>query len=237
MREKITKTKIEILYSVVAVAVPFILVSLLVIFSHYPLWVKISIILIISISISSLLVYFAKNILSKLVPSDLQDEKGFFYEPRWKSWEFDNFVGEELLELYQDNLSIFKDYNKTEKNLHKMTDYSFLVLPIAKVYEGVLKRVLVKSNILQEEDLVENPTINIGGYFNPVGNQKIFDRLKDKARDKTVPHVIYSTYQECRNHIFHYDPYRDNRLKRIEDAEFYSRRILHAIDKVYESFK
>ncbi len=30
---------------------------------------------------------------------------------------------------------------------------------------------------------------------------------------------------------------RDNRIESMEDAEFYHRRILHAIDKAYETFR
>ena len=234
----ISKTTIEVVYSILSVLLPslFFLISYFLLNINF--WIKLPSIIILDLITTSLLFYFAQEILEYIVPKKYQDEKGFFYNPRWKSWEFDNFIGEELLDLYEDSVKIFEDYNKEiEKSLHNMSDYSFLVLPMAKVYEGILKRVLVKTKILKEEDLLSNPTINVGGYFNPIGNHKIFDRLKDKARDKTVPHIIYSTYQECRNNILHYDSYKDNRIKNIKDAEFYARRIMHAIDKVYESFK
>lgn len=236
-KKRISKITIEAIYSIIAILLPILLFLPLYFLLNINFWIKLSGIIILDLIAIVLLFCFAQRILKYIIPKQYQDEQGFFYTPRWKSWEFDNFIGEELIDLYEDSINIFKDYKKTEKGLYDMSDYSFLVLPIAKVYEGVLKRVLVKTKLLKEEDLLNNPIISVGGYFNPVGNNKIFDRLKDKARDKTVPHIIYSTYQECRNNILHYDSYKDNRIKKIEDAEFYVKRIIHAIDKVYESFK
>jgi hypothetical protein len=152
----------------------------------------------------------------------------------WKSEEFDKFLGRELLELYQDSCDLFEYINKSEFPI--MSDYSFMLLPIAKVYEGALKKVLIAIGLTKLADWEFNPNLSVSKYFNPVGDNKIFEALEDKARDKTVPHIIYSTYQECRNKIFHYDLYRDDRIKTIEDAEFYKKRIEYAIEKAYETF-
>lgn len=162
------------------------------------------------------------------------------YIIKWKSKEFDEFVGRELLELYTDSQNLRENYrseNGSQNILYPLSDYAPLVLPIAKVYEGILKKILVEAKIVSENELLQNPSLNVGKYFNPAGNNKIFNFIKDKSRDKVVPHVIYSTYQECRNQILHYDQYRDNRIVSMEDAEFYVKRILHAIDKAYDTFK
>ena len=151
---------------------------------------------------------------------------------KWKSENFDTFIGKELLELYQDGCDLFTDSWKFKT----MSDYSFMLLPIAKVYEGVLKEVLVRIGLTKSADWESNPGLSVSKYFNPVGNEKIFETLQDKARDKTVPHVIYSTYQDCRNKIFHQDSFRDNRIKTVEEADFYRKRIEDAIEKAYETF-
>ena len=150
----------------------------------------------------------------------------------WKSEEFDNFLGRELLELYQDSCDLFENVH----NFDNMSDYSFVLLPIAKVYEGVLKKVLIVIGLTKLADWESNPNLSVSKYFNPVGDSRIFEALEDKARDKSVPHIIYSTYQECRNKIFHYDLHRDDRIKTIKDAEFYKKRIEYAIEKAYETF-
>jgi len=157
-----------------------------------------------------------------------------FYLPIWQSKELDEFVGTDLLELYLDANRLFSTIRESETIF---SDYSFIVFPLAKVYEGVLKKILVQVNLIKEGELLENPDISINAYFNPIGNEKIKNVLRDKTRDKAIPFVIYSTYQECRNQILHYDPYRDNRLKTIEDAEYYQRRIIDAIIKAFNTFK
>lgn len=174
-----------------------------------------------------------KKIFQFLYNSDLD-----LYEVQWISRDFEKFLGadfEILNEIYNDYYSLRN--RLSSEYAPDLSDYSCMVLPLAKAYEGVLKKILVRAGFISEADLQENPDISIGKYFNPVGNNAIFRALKDQARDKAIPHVIYSTYQECRNLIFHYDPYRDNRLKTIEDAEFYERRISDAIKKAFETFQ
>ena len=215
---------------------PFILLSRIVNFST---WIEI-LVIVIAGSILFLILATERDSLFDCVLSHEQKERMGFFIVRWKSEEFDKFVGEELLDLHEDNRALLQSYNPSNDksvDIVDYSDYSFLVLPIAKVYEGILKKILVDGGLLKEDDLFKNPSINVGGYYNPVGNNKIFKLLKDKARDKAVPHVIYSTYQECRNQILHYDQYRDNRIKSYEDAEFYCRRIIYAIEKAYETFK
>lgn len=177
-----------------------------------------------------------------VLSEEKKNELGFF-KVKWRSKDFDKFVGSELIELYQDSNYLFEFFslkhspqNNIVKEPSVFTDHSFMLIPIAKVYEGVLKKILAKSGVIQDGDLFENPSINVGAYFNPAGNDKISCLLKDKARDKVVPHVIYSTYQECRNQIFHYDQYRDRRIKTVSEAEFYRKRILDAIYKAYDTF-
>lgn len=228
------KASIEIFYIIFVILVPSVCLYFFSLFTHYSNWIEIPVIAVVDIIVIAILLDKGSAILAFIVPKKYCDDEGFFYSPTWKSKEFDHFIGDELLDLYVDNCNLFDDYqiDRGTSKLSNLSDYSHLVLPIAKTYEGVLKKILIKKKLLKEEDLINNPSINVGGYFNPVGNKSIFNLL----RDKVIPHVIYATYQECRNQILHYDPYRDNRIKSIEDAKFYQRRILDAIDKAYETF-
>lgn len=173
------------------------------------------------------------------------------YKPRWRSKEFDEFVGEDVINLYADSMALYKNLSTVEflesgmikqrDQVFRLTtefnDYSFVVFPFAKAFEGVLKKILVEAGFLKEGELLEDPSLSINKYFNPVGNQKILESVKDKTRDKAIPYVIYSTYQECRNQIIHYDSYRDNRVKSLDEARFYLERIEDAIEKAYDAFK
>ncbi len=203
-----------------------------------PGWLEILVSIFIVISVLSFFIWISDSYFDHVLSNE-QKEKAGFYLVRWKSKEFDQFVGSDIVDLYKDSCRIFElfEIDSLRTNDSYVSDYSFLLLPIAKSYEGILKRVLVEKGVISESKLLENPSVNVGAYLNPVGNEKIFNLLKDKARDKAIPHVIYSTYQECRNQILHYDQYRDNRITSFEDAKFYRRRILDAIDKAYQTFR
>ncbi len=230
--------KIEIIIYIIVLFLLTIIIILFKRIANFPEWVEIPVVLVVITSVIFILVDIDLNKLFDTILNDEQKKKIDFYLVRWKSKEFDEFIGEDLLDLYEDNRSLLQRYsNHHDGTVEEYSDYSFLVLPIAKVYEGTLKKILVDIGVLKESDLTKNPSINVGKYYNPVGNNKIFELLKDRSRDKSVPHVIYSTYQECRNQIFHYDQYRDNRLDSYDDAKFYCKRILYAIEKAYETFK
>lgn len=201
---------------------------------------KVFISVILLTSVSYFLGKFSDEFLD-FVLTEEQKERARFYKVKWRSKNFDEFVGEDLIELYQDSEGVFqfigwKELDGDSEEAGLFSDHSFMLLPIAKAYEGVLKKILIENKILTEEDLASNPAINVGAYFNPISNEKLFNLLKDKARDRAIPHVIYSTYQECRNQIFHYDQFRDSRIKKYGEAVFYKKRILDAIYKAYDTF-
>lgn len=199
--------------------------------------VSMVIILLLSLFLISLFLYEKNEILNIILPRKLK-EKINLYITRWISRDFDEYIGNDLLELLEDGYRMINDFNKDKGTLSfpQVSDYSFLILPTAKAYEGILKKILINKGMLKEEGLKNNPNVNVGSFFNPLGNEAVFKILRDKARDKSIPHVIYSTYQECRNQLLHYDLYRDNRVKSIDEARFIYQRIIDAINKVYSTF-
>jgi hypothetical protein len=190
------------------------------------------------LSVISAVVYFFLHILRAFIleegiPEKTRIEWGQPKHIKWKSIEFDEFVGDDLFNLFQDSKYLL--VKAQEPPFAQVSDYSYIVLPAAKAYEGVLKKILVNAGLVSEQTILEKPELSLNSYFNPVGNEGIFNSLKDKARDKAIPHIIYSTYQECRNQIFHHDSYRDSKIT-LEDADFYIRRIDDAISKAYKTF-
>jgi hypothetical protein len=236
---KLRLEEVMMLYLFLSILASF-LASIIFFFSPFHILIKLSL----YISGTSFFIYLAisnkMQILNLILPKDYKKKIGFEipYVPRWKSKEFDEYVGDDIVDLYYDSVRMLNHFMDTQnKNVPSLSDYSFIVFPFAKAYEGILKKILVEANLIKEADLLEDPTLPIGNYFNPVGNNAIFNSLKDRTRDKAIPFVIYSTYQECRNQIMHYDSYRDNRIKSIEEARFYIYRIDDAIEKAYKTFR
>lgn len=173
--------------------------------------------------------YYADDILDSILPKAVKDSAGIYFL-RFNSREFEEFVGEEILGLILDTRRLMGQENGPD-----VSDYSYRLLPLAKAYEGVLKKILVHLNFVTEEELREKPSITVNSYFNPQGNLKIFDVLKDKARHKTIPYTVFATYQECRNEILHYDPYANNQLP-LRRASYYQDRLEEAIIRAFDTF-
>lgn len=209
-------------------------VSVLIILLIPNLALKIALLIILMVPLG-LGFFLRKEVLNIFLSYDYLEKYGLaYYKVKWVSKKFDLFAGEEILTLREDSLRL--RYLATHYGTG-LYDYSFVVLPMAKAYEGFLKKILVKIELVTELELFQNPDISINKYFNPIGNNSIFNSLRDKVRDRAIPHLIYTTYQECRNQILHYDPYGNTKLATVEDASFFLRRIEDAIVKAYDTFE
>lgn len=123
-----------------------------------------------------------------------------------------------LLEDGETILSFIEKYHKDEP----LSDYSFLVFPFSKAYEGFLKRFLLDSGLIREEDYYSDD-IRIGRILNPNyakerGN--VFVKLCDKSKDgREVPKKLWSVWKRGRNLVFHYFPHNFRRLGYDEAVE------------------
>lgn len=221
--------KLNIMYVCVTI---FLCICFLIVNFFIPGWWKL--VYSLPILFIFMLILSLKDRVLDLIPVEKRLAWGQAKEIKWKSLEFDEFVGDDLYTIYmQSHFLLHRE--KNSDYVYSFDDYSFVVLPAAKSYEGVLKKILVHIGLVTEQELLENPGMALNSYFDPVNNKSISSSLKDKARDRAVPHIIYSTYQECRNEILHYDSYRDNKIT-LDDAEFYIKRIDDAISKAYNTF-
>jgi len=149
----------------------------------------------------------------------------------WYGGKLDYFMGNRLLKLRHDTEKLLRE--ESMYSIH-LTDYSFVILPLAKCFEGFLKKLLIHLGLVKESLLVTDPYIAVNKYFNPK-HDSVSSLLKDNKRDKSIPPLIYTVYQECRNNILHYDLHRNTSVNSYEDAQFLAQRIEDAIVKAYVS--
>jgi len=92
----------------------------------------------------------------------------------------------------------------------EIKDFSFIVFPMAKAYEGFLKKMLVDLGLITKRTY-ESRRFRIGRALNPDirSNQRdawwLYD---DVARElgEDVAREVWETWLKCRNHIFHFFP-------------------------------
>lgn len=135
----------------------------------------------------------------------------FLHQPWW----------DELSSWQQEALELSHQLYQRELNTQtRFPDYSFIVFPAAKAYEGFLKDLLFKLHLI-DKPTYESRRFRIGRALNPdIHNgrrdeQWLYDDVT-RQFGKDIARQLWETWLECRNHIFHYFPHQENQLTLIQ---------------------
>lgn len=107
-------------------------------------------------------------------------------------------------------------YQREQKMDSPLIDYSFIIFPFAKAYEGFLKQYLYDLELISQKTF-EGRRFRIGRALNPDirDNQRdefwLFDDVAGMCGE-TLARALWETWLECRNRIFHYFPSRNIKL-------------------------
>ena len=112
-----------------------------------------------------------------------------------------------------------------------INDYSFLVSPIAKAYEGYLKDFFLKTRIIDRYNY-ESDRFRVGKTLNPSLRYKrfsIYQKLANLNEEgEELAEKLWTAWKYGRNEIFHYFPNKIKYLSRNE-AEDRIKMLLEAI--------
>ena len=104
------------------------------------------------------------------------------------------------------------------------TDFSYLVFPISKAYEGFLKKLFLDTGVINEHDFYGDD-VRIGRILSPnfrKANPKLFNKicLKDSVAEdsagKDLADRLWGAWHVGRNRVFHYFPHNFRRLNYAE---------------------
>lgn len=131
--------------------------------------------------------------------------------------------------LIHDIEILLKDIKTTDH----ISDYSFLVAPAAKAYEGYLKDFFLKIGIIDRTDY-ESDRFRVGKTLNPSLRYKrfsVYQKLADyHEQGEELAEILWNAWKFGRNEILHFFP---NNLKNLSlvEAEDRVNLVLHAIIK------
>ncbi len=97
-----------------------------------------------------------------------------------------------------------------ETNKDYFIDYSFVVFPMAKAYEGFLKKFFLDLKLISNETY-EGRRFRIGRALNPDVSQNqrdkywIYDDISRYCSEK-VARQLWDAWLHCRNRVFHFFP-------------------------------
>ncbi len=119
---------------------------------------------------------------------------------------------------------------------YKFKDYSFLIFPYAKAYEGFLKQIFKDINFISHLDYISDH-LRLGKLMSPnligrLGDRSLYKKIQEKTNQEFAEKV-WETWKIGRNQIFHYFPHN---LKAVSfgEAEKIIGRIVTTMEEVYE---
>lgn len=122
----------------------------------------------------------------------------------------------------QQDLILQGDYITGEliqRQQHSFKDYSFVVFPYAKAYEGFLKQLFKDIGFISHLDYISDH-LRLGKLMSPnladrLGERSLYTKIY-RVSTRDLADKIWSTWKIGRNQVFHYFPHN---LKALTYAE------------------
>lgn len=107
-----------------------------------------------------------------------------------------------------------------------ITDYSYMVFPFAKAYEGFLKQYFRDMGFITEEEYTSNH-FRIGRALNPhlekyLRSESVYDKIRYKFDDREIADEFWDIWRRGRNLVFHYFPHNLRALSEKESLKIIS---------------
>lgn len=142
-----------------------------------------------------------------------------------------NFFSPQERMLYEDGMFLLMDSKRHTSE--EPTDYSYIVFPFAKLYEGFLKDLFLKLGIISERDY-RSDHFRIGKVLSPnlirrLGTRSAFGQLESRYGYE-LPNLLWHAWKQGRNLVFHYFPHNYRVLTR-DEAEQSIRLLIEAMEE------
>ncbi len=153
-------------------------------------------------------------------------------------WEYIEADLQELLVASEFLVNVVKswggDLPQGSKVFH---DFSFVVFPAAKAYEGFLKKMFLDLGFISKEDYL-GKRFRIGKALNPYLEEKfrdresVYDKLVKYCNGKELADTLWDAWTSGRNLVFHWFP-DEKRAVDFTEAEQKIHLIINAMDKAF----
>lgn len=145
-----------------------------------------------------------------------------------------SYLDESQQDLLSQSVKLLQ--REEDGTLDSFHDYSFIVFPAAKAYEGFLKKLLFDLQIINEYQY-KGRHFRIGKALNPSiedhlkDGDWIYENLKSECSEST-PQDLWEAWKTCRNAISHWFPGHQNMLS-LPEARERVELIVSTIDKAF----
>jgi len=142
-------------------------------------------------------------------------------EPWW------SYLEEDLQKLLSTSEFIYRAVESWGVDLpggqKEFNDYSFVVFPAAKAYEGFLKKLFLDLKFITEEDYY-GKHFRIGKALNPslpkaLRKHGVYDKIVKYCQGSKLADTLWETWRVSRNLVFHWFPNEKNAISLTEAGE------------------
>ncbi len=161
-----------------------------------------------------------------------------------KSRPWWGYLGEDIQKLLSTSEFLYRIVQEWETDFpeddNKFHDYSFVVFPAAKAYEGFLKKLFLDLGFITQEDYY-GKRFRIGKALNPslekaLRDEGVYDKIVDFCHGKALADNLWETWRLSRNLLFHWFPNEKNTITLLE-AKQRIEMVVNAIDEAFEGCK
>jgi hypothetical protein len=155
--------------------------------------------------------------------------------------EWYGYLDHGMADLVDQSITLMFDEKQRERK--RFHDYSYLVFPIAKAYEGFLKKFLYDAGLVDEK-LFTDKHFRIGRSLNPELPEKyrdddwVYEIVEDMCKRHGVADLaglMWGAWREARNMLFHYFFPDHERFLSFEGAKERIDKVKMVMKKVVES--
>lgn len=142
-----------------------------------------------------------------------------------------SYLGHDLQELLYQSKFLLEQAREIEAH-----DYSFVVFPAAKAYEGFLKKLFYELGLINDEDYF-GKHFRIGKSLNPnlpkgIRTVEVYGQLVKFTGTRELADNLWETWRTCRNLTFHWFPEEKNAITLSEAKEGIDM-IITSMDKAF----
>jgi len=145
------------------------------------------------------------------------------------------YIEGDLRELLKESVVLLNRVQTWDEKFH---DYSFIVFPAAKAYEGFLKKLFLDLGFISQEDYFGR-RFRIGKALNPAldrvryKDESVYDKVKDFCQGEYLSKNLWETWRSCRNMLFHWFPNERNAID-YPEAKQRVEMVINTIDLAYK---
>jgi len=162
------------------------------------------------------------------------------YDLSEKPWW--GYIERDLQELLRQAIVLVETVEEWQtEGRSKFHDYSFVVFPAAKGYEGFLKKLFLDLQFIKEEDYF-GKRFRIGKSLNPSLDRRrrakygVYDRVVEYCRGNELADDMWETWTKCRNQLFHWFP-NEKKAINFTQAKDKVQMVFDTIEKSFQACK